>query len=56
MFLKPNLLYSIDLVFTKNHHSLVKNLTFDTINTLSDHRNVSFHLHFIYAKVERKLI
>ena len=34
----------------------MKNLTVDTINTLSDHRNVIFHLDFIYAKVERKLI
>ena len=34
----------------------MKNLTVDTINTLSDHRNVKFHLSFNYAKVERKLI
>ena len=46
----------LDLVITKNHHSLVKSLTADSINTLSDHRNVSYHLKFNYAKVERKLI
>ena len=48
--------HTLDLVITKNHHSLVKSLTVDTINTLSDHRSVNFHLNFNYAKVERKLI
>ena len=43
-----------DLVITKNHHVLVKLLTVDTINTLTDHRNVIFDLHFKYAKVEKK--
>ena len=41
----------------KSGHTLdlvVKSLTVDTINTLSDHRNVKFHLNFIYASVERK--
>ena len=45
-----------DLVITKNYHSHVKSLTVDTINTLFDHRNVTFHLSFNYAKIERKLI
>ena len=38
----------------KNHHSLVKSLTVDTNNTLSDHRNKNFNLIFNYAIVERK--
>ena len=48
--------HTLDLVITKNHHSLVKSLTVDTIITLSDHRNVDFNLNSNYAKVERKLI
>ena len=48
--------HTLDLVITKNHHFLVKNLTVDTNNTLSYHRNVIFHLNFNYAKAERKLI
>ena len=34
----------------------MKNLAVDTINTLSDQKNVVFHLNFKYAKVEGKLI
>ena len=47
---------TLDLVITENHHSLMKRLTVDTINTLTDHRNVIFQLNFNYAKVEIKLI
>ena len=48
--------HTLDSVITKSHHSLVKSLTVDTINNLSDLRNVNFHLNFNYAKVERKFI
>ena len=48
--------HTLDLVITKSHHSLVKSLNVDTINTFSDQRNVIFHLNFNYAKVERKII
>ena len=48
--------HTLELVITKNHHSLVKNLTVDTINTLSHHRNVNFNLSFNYAQLESKLI
>ena len=48
--------HTLDLVIKKNHQSLVKSSTVDTINTLSDHMNVHFHLSFNYAKVEGKLI
>ena len=48
--------HTLDVAITKNHHSLVKSLTVDTITTLSDHRNAKLLLNFIYAKVERKLI
>ena len=44
------------LVITKNHHSIVKSLTADTIHNLSDHMNVNFHLNFNYVKGERKHI
>ena len=47
--------HSLDLDTTKNHHSLVKSLTVDTINTWYDHKNVIFHLNFSYAKVEKKI-
>ena len=46
--------HTLDLVITKRHHSLVKSITIDTINTLLVYRNVIFHLNFNYAKVERK--
>ena len=45
---------TLDLVVTRNHHSLVKSLTVDTINTLSDHRSVNFYLKFNYAQLEEK--
>ena len=48
--------HTLNFVITKNYHSLVKSLTVDTINTLSDRMNVNFHLNFNYGKVERKLI
>ena len=48
--------HTLDLFITKSHHCLVENFIVCTINTLSDHRNVYFHLKFTYAKVERKLI
>ena len=48
--------HTLDLVITKNHHSLMKSSTVDTITTLSDHRKVNFQLNFNYAKIERKLI
>ena len=38
--------HTLDLVITENHHSLVKSLTVDPINTLSDHRNVNFKFNF----------
>ena len=44
------------LVITKHHHSLVKNLTVDAINTSSDHRNVNINLNFNNAQVGSKLI
>ena len=46
--------HTLVLVITKNHHSLVKSSTVDTINTLSDHRNLNFHLNSKYSKVEKK--
>ena len=46
----------LDLFITKKHHSPVEILGVDTINTLSDLRNVNFHFNFSYANVERKLI
>ena len=48
--------HTLDLFITKYHHSLVKSLIVETINTLSDDRNINLHLNFNYAKVERKLI
>ena len=55
-FIRQKIFFQILIMTETLQHTFEKSLPVDTINTLSDHRNVNFNWNRNYAKIERKLI